>query len=442
MTLEVHIDPNVDAIAVPENLRIGLMVAEQRRQCRDQGCGFDYAGFAFGQSPFHVPPSLERALAMHTNKGHYTEATGIPELREAIAGFNKRHFGLDVDPSRIVVGPGTKDLIFTVLTMVSGHAIIPSPSWIGYLPQLKLLGKHYHLLWLREEDDYKITAGQLEDYLAGLAPEGRQHLLILNNPHNPTGALYTKDDLVDIADVCRKHDTLVLSDEIYALSTFNFDDFTSMGLIYPEGTFITNGLSKDRSAAGYRFGSCILPLQDSERLIRDFTKIAATVYTNVNTPTQYAAITAYEPNPEIDEYLEITRDIHRIMGLAMWRAFNGVDGIKATKPKGAFYFFADFNALAPDLKRKGIMSSNDLGHALLNHPFHVATITGDAVLLRPENYGARIAYVDYDGKQAFDDYRNNPPKTEAEEDSFLKANAPTMVKGVEWLQDFVNYIKE
>ncbi len=439
---ELKINHNIETIVMPENLRVGLMVAKHRKMCEEMDCDFDYAGFAFGQSPFHVPPPLERALGENASKGHYSAAEGISELRKAVAGFNKRHFGLDVDPGRVVVGSGTKDLIFTIFSMINGNVIIPSPSWIGYYPQLKMLGKSYHTMYLKPENNYKIDPEALECFLDDIANENIQHILTLNNPHNPTGALYTKEELEVIADICRMHNTFVLSDEIYALSTFNMDDFISMGKVFPEGTFVTNGLSKDRSAGGYRLGACILPEQNSDRLRQAFTKIAATIYTNVSTPTQYAAITVYEPNDEMEEYFKITREINRIMGQYMCEQFGKIDKINVTVPKGSFYFYADFNELADDLKRKGVKNSNELGTSLLSHPFHIATITGNAVMLRPDDYGARIAFVDYKGKEAFENYKRNRPKTEQEEIEFVKTNAPNMIMGIEMLHQWVEHIRQ
>ncbi len=440
MILDINIDPRVDTITMPENLKVGLMVANARKKCKGK-CDHDFAGFAFGQSPFHVPETLEKALAKNSAKGHYSAAEGILELREAVAGFNKRHFGLDVDPSRIIIGPGTKDLIFTIFSMISGSAIIPAPSWIGYYPQLRLLGKHYHTYKLRLKYDFKIQPDELDDYLSKLTHEKTQHLLIINNPHNPTGQVYSKNELLEIVQVCRKYNMLILADEIYALSTYNLGNFTSIGLLYPEGTFVTNGLSKDRSAGGYRLGSCILPRLESNRLFADFSKIAATVYTNVSTPTQFAAIEAYKPNQDIGEYLKITREIHRMMGFYFSNAFNNLEGIIATKPKGGFYFYADFNQLKENLKIKGIMSSNELGQSLLSHPYHVATVTGDSLMLSPDDYGARIAFVDYDGKKAFERYKSNPPKSKTDETEFVKENAPRMIKGIESLRNYIEFIK-
>ena len=437
---EILVESHVKKIVMPDNLKMGLMIAEQRKKCASHGCNEEYFALGFGQSPFHVPPPLVKALASSANQGHYSAAEGILELRQAISGFNKRHFGIDVDPSRIVIGPGTKDLINTLVNIVKGGVILPSPSWIGYRPQITLLDKHFHIFHLKPEFNYRIQPDDLDEFVSKI--ESEQHMMVLNNPHNPTGTVYTKKELEKIAEVCRKHNILVIADEIYALDTYEINNFTSMGLVYPEGSFITNGLSKDRSAGGYRLGSCILPTTSTEELENDFKKVAATVYTNVSTPTQYAAIKAYEPNEEIEEYINITRQIHRIMGTYLSEEWNKVDGIKATKPEGGFYFFADFNELADDLKKKGVTTSNQLGESALSCPHHIGIITGDACLLEPDDYGARIAFVDYDGKKTFDNYKQNPPRSNSDEPEFVKQNAPMMVKSVNALKEWVSYIKQ
>ncbi|MCZ6582158.1 MAG: aminotransferase class I/II-fold pyridoxal phosphate-dependent enzyme [Thaumarchaeota archaeon] len=438
-TREILVESHVDKIVMPENLKVGLMIAEQRKKCADGGCHEEYYALGFGQSPFHVPQPLVDALAKNADQGHYSAAEGIFELRKAIAGFNKRHFGLNVDPNRIVIGPGTKDLLNTLVNIIKGGVIIPSPSWIGYRPQIILTNKHFHTFHLKPESNYRIQPEDLDDFTSKLDEE--QHMLVLNNPHNPTGIVYSKKELEKITEVCRSRNILVLADEIYALDTYDMNNFTSMGLVYPEGTFVTNGLSKDRSAGGYRLGSCILPTRSTEKLQKDFKKVAATVYTNVSTPTQYAAIDAYEPNDEIDEYLDITRDIHRIMGHYLSDEWNKVDGIKATRPDGAFYFFADFNELAPDLKKMEVATSNQLGESLLSCPHHLGTVTGDACMLEPDDYGARIAFVDYDGKKTFDNYKQNTPKSSSDELEFVKQNAPMMVKSTDALRGWVSFIK-
>ena len=437
---EIMIDSNVDRIVTPDNLKVGLMVAKQKEQCRAGNCSFHYYGLGFGQSPFHVPETLRRGLAENAGQGHYSDAEGILPLRQAIADFNNRHFGLSLDADRIIIGPGTKDLINTLFLILDGGVILPSPSWIGYRPQMYLLNKHFHTLHLKKENGYKVTPEQLDEFAGSL--EKKQHTLVINNPHNPTGALYTEAELEDIVKVCRRRGILILADEIYALSTYDVEKFTSLAKIYPEGAFVTNGLSKDRSAGGYRLGSCILPDTDSKKLLADFKKVAATIYTNVSTPTQFAAIKAYEPDPEIEEYFRITRQIHRMMGTQLSELWNGVDGVECTMPEGAFYFYADFNGMSEDLRRHGVANSNQLGDSLIRCPYHLATVTGDANMLEPADYGARIAFVDYDGKKAYDDYKENRPGSASEEAEFVRRNAPHMMDSASSLEKWARRTRE
>ncbi len=439
MALNIEVESYVDSIKMPENVKIGLMIAEARKNCEGTSCPFHYYGFAFGQSPFHVPPPMVDALCTNAHQGHYSDADGIPALREAISGFVNRHFRSDVEPSRIFVGPGTKELLHFVFNIIKGGVIIPSPSWIGYYPLLNLEGKHYHTFHSKPEHDYKIQPEDLDEFISNL-PD-KQHTLVLNQPHNPTGLVYSKHELESIAEVCRNNNTFILSDEIYALTTYNFEDFTTLENIYPEGTFVTNGLSKDRSAGGYRLGYCILPEGSSDKLKEDFKKVAATVYTNVSTPTQFAAVTAFKPNPEIEEYFKITRKIHQLMGQYFSKEFNNISGISATTPHGGFYFYVDFNEHSEALRHAGAATSNDLARSLISHPYHIATVTGDAVMLRPDDYGARIAFVDYDGKAAFDNYKQNPPRGAGGAEEFIKQNAPQMVSGVNALRKYVESLQ-
>lgn len=439
MAKSILIEDNVDSIIMPDNLKVGLMVSRHRNNCKKIECNFDYYGLAFGQSPFFVPDIIAKALGDNAKKAHYSAAEGIGELRVAIRGFNKRHFGLDIPTNRIIVGPGTKELIHNIFSIVKGDVILPSPSWIGYAPQIRLLDKKFHTFYLKPENDYKINSDDLDEFLKNLGEN--QKIIVLNNPHNPTGIVYRKEELVAIADVCKKNNTLVLADEIYALTTYDIENFTSMGAIYPEGTFVTNGLSKDRSAGGYRLGACILPTNSTDQLFSDFQKVAATVYTNVTTPIQYASITAYNPSEEIEQYFNITRNIHRIMCQTISQEFNKIYGIKASMPYGGFYFFADFNELRDDLIKNGISTSNQLAESLLSHPYHIAVVTGDACMLKPDNFGARIACVDYDGKKVYEDYKKNPPKKDEELD-FVRRNAPKMIDAVTALKRYVQDLKD
>ncbi|MGM0651852.1 MAG: pyridoxal phosphate-dependent aminotransferase [Bacillota bacterium] len=439
LKIEIQFEANIERIEMPENLAIGLMVAKQHEKCSTVGCDFDYFGFAFGQSPFSPPDVLVTALEKAAGKSGYADSEGIYDLREAVAGFNARHFGLDNNPEKIIVGPGTKGIFFLLFSIISGDVIIPVPSWIGYAPQARFLGKKYYPMVTRPENNYKLTAEELDSFLSKM--NGDQKLLVLNSPNNPTGQVYSKKELEDIAAVCRKYGTIVFSDEIYALTTFDFSSFNSIGAIYPEGTFVFNGLSKDRSAGGYRLGTCHLPDADCRKIEEGLKKLAATMYTNITTPVQVAAVEAYKENSDIEEYFNVTREIHRIMGRTIHERFASIDGLKVTRPDGGFYFYVDFNDLAGELNQAGVNNSNSLSKALLSHPHHIATVTGDALLLPPDIFGARIAYVDYKGSEVYDAFLASRPGDDLAEKNFVKKNAPMMIEGAEAVKEFVHSLK-
>ena len=303
------VDQQVEDIEMPENLKFNSFLQEFHSDCHKPECGFGFYGFAFGQSPFAVPKIMQEALIKNSNKGEYAAVPGIPELRNAISKYNKHYFHMDVAPERIYVGPGTKELIFNLLEILHGTVILPTPAWLGYLPQIRFLQKNYHMLSTRANK--KISPSDLRKLALRL--QDRQKILILNNPNNPTGLLYDQLELEEIADVCREQNIVVISDEIYAQTTFNFSKFVSMGKIYPEGTFVTNGLSKSHAAGGYRLGYVVFP-QHTTELKSQFKKILATEYTAVSTPIQHAAVAGFEISKEMDEFFEITRNINHIMG--------------------------------------------------------------------------------------------------------------------------------
>ena len=421
---------------MPENLKLNTFLQEFHSDCAHSECDFGFYGFAFGQSPFPVPKLIQEALIKNSNKGEYAAVPGIPELRSAISKYNKHYFSMDISPERIYVGPGTKELIFNLLEILHGTVILPTPAWLGYLPQIRFLHKNYHMLPTRANK--KISPSDLRKLALRL--QDRQKILILNNPNNPTGLLYDQLELEEIADVCREQNIAVISDEIYAQTTFNFSKFVSMGKIYPEGTFVTNGLSKSHAAGGYRLGYVIFP-QHAVDLKAQFKKILATEYTAVSTPIQHAAVAGFEISSDMDEYFEITRNIHHIMGEYVHDTLLEIDGVKATKPDATFYLLADFNAFATDLQKVKISTSQKLSESLMVHPYHTAIVGGDSLVLERTDFSARIAYVDYDGAKVFENYKNQKPKTHSERTEFVISNAPKTVGGIKMIARFFEDIR-
>jgi aspartate aminotransferase len=435
--LKFVVDQQVEDIEMPENLKLNTFLQEFHSDCPHSECSFGFYGFAFGQSPFPVPKLIQDALVKNADKGAYAAVPGIPELRSAISKYNKHYFGMDVAPERIYVGPGTKELIFNLLEILHGTVILPTPAWLGYLPQIRFLKKNYHMLPTRANK--KISPNDLRKLALRL--QDRQKILILNNPHNPTGLLYDRLELEEIADVCREQNIAVISDEIYALTTYDFSKFVSMGKIYPEGTFVTNGLSKSHAAGGYRLGYVIFP-QHAIDLRRQFKKILATEYTAVSTPIQHAAVAGFEISKEIDEYFDVTRSIHQIMGDYTYHALTAIDGVKATKPDATFYLLADFNAFAPDLQKAKINTSQKLSESLIVHPYHTAIVGGDSLVLERTDFSARIAYVDYDGAKVYQKYLENKPKSHSEKLEFVKNYAPKVVAGIDMIADFFTNLRK
>jgi aspartate aminotransferase len=422
---------------MPENLKLNTFLKEFHSDCPHSECSFGLYGFAFGQSPFPVPLLMQEALMKNANQGAYAPVPGIPELRNAISKYNKHYFGMDIAPERIYVGPGTKELIFNLLEILHGTVILPTPAWLGYLPQIRFLKKNYHML--PSKPNNKFSPGDLKKLALRL--QDRQKILILNNPHNPTGLLYDKFELEEIAYVCREQNITVISDEIYAQTTYDFSKFISMGKIYPEGTFVTNGLSKSHAAGGYRLGYVIFP-QHAVDLKRQFKKILATEYTAVSTPIQYAAVAGFEISKEMDIYFDITRKIHQIMGEYTYNALSTIKGIKLTKPDATFYLLANFNAFSAELRKAKITTSQKLSESLIVHPYHTAILGGDSLVLERTDFSTRIAYVDYNGTKVLQSYLNHIPKTSSERVEFVKNNAPKMVAGIEMIGKFFKDLKK
>ena len=435
----IIIDAKVDRIQLPENLRYYRLIQDQLEICSEIDCSGTIFRFGLGQSPFPVPSPLRKALSIHSGKGEYSEPIGNAELRTAISDFYKARFRMDVEPYRVVSGHGAKGLIFSLFTLLTGSTIVPAPGWLGYLPQLRILNVPYYRLYNHWINNFKIRPKSLEAMLKGLV--NTQHLLILNNPVNPTGVRYSLEELQQIAAICRKYNTYILADEVYSLLSYDFDSFVSMGSIYPEGTFVIHSLSAGMGAGGYRLGSCVMPKGISPATIREFEKIAATIYTGPATPVQEAGIAAYRSGEEIDQYLNTVRNISRIMTTRLARMMQGIDGIRATTPEAGYYFMVDLNPLSQNLVQAGISYSNDLAPALISHPYHIATVTGEAMMAPYGDYFVRIAVTDFDGETALLSYLEKPPLGEAEEEKFFFAHGSRMIQGIEKFKEWIEAIK-
>ena len=245
---------------------------------------------------------------------------------------------------------------------------------------------------------------------------------------------------MDLAAVCRKEGIVVLSDEIYALTAFNFETYTSMMKVYPEGTILTGGLSKDRSSGGYRFGVGVFPNEPKE-LLADVIKIAGSTYSCVAAPIQYAAIEAYSCNDRVEQYVRDCRAVNALAGRTVSTRLAEIDGVRTTTPGGAFYLYVDFNDQREQFGKLDLPTCTAFCEDLL-HVEHTALLPGSALLLPDDDYSVRCSYVDFDGEQALAAWRGKPPKSKAEDTAFAEAHFKIMLQGVRNIDRYIGEIRK
>jgi len=380
-----------------------------------------------GQSPFPVPEPVRQALADNAHQKDYLPVQGLRSLREAICGYLERTRGLSFKPENILVGPGTKELMFLTQLAYYGDLVIPTPSWVSYAPQAQILGRR--IIWLPThiETGLGVTPEALREVCA---PDPlRPRLLILNSPGNPTGTAYTREALEAIAQTAREHQALLLSDEIYGGVEFD-GQHQSVANAYPKGTIISDGLSKWAGAGGWRLGFFAFP--DNLSWLKDAMASAASeTYTSVAAPIQYAAITAFEGGPEMERYLADSRRILKGLADFVQSRLRGA-GAEVNEIRGGFYAFPSFEALRDRLEARGIADSQTLCERLLEET-GVATLPGRD-FGRPEHeLSLRLAFVDFDGEAALDALKAGG----ACDEGFLRRYAPNVIAGIEAVAEWV-----
>lgn len=405
-----------------------LMINERSNELLKQGKNVYKLGL--GQSPFPVPEIVQEALRKNAHQKDYLPVKGLLPLREAIAAFNFRHQGIKCTADNIMIGPGSKELIFILQLVYYGELIIPTPSWVSYSPQARIAGRHVTWVPTSEDNDWRLSPEKL-DLICRSDPD-RPRVVILNYPSNPTGSTYPKTRLKKLADVARKYNLILVSDEIYGLIDHS-GEHVSIAQYYPEGTIISSGLSKWAGAGGWRLGTFTFP--ENLRWLQDAMAIVASeTFTSTSAPIQHAAITAFEEHPEIDEYLVHSRRVLKALGNYMANKLKAAK-ITLPSPKGGFYLFPNFHFYREKLAAKGILTSFELCEAVLQQT-GVAFLPGMDFGRQPEELTCRMAYVDFDGalvlEKAKSDFKDKPIDSE-----FIKNYCPKMVKAVDLLEEWL-----
>lgn len=386
--LDVHLNLAVRGMRPSATVAINERSDQLRRE------GHEVFKLGLGQSPFPVPECVVEELRANAHQKDYLPVKGLPALREAVAGYLHRSQGLLGSGDDVMIGPGSKELMFLLQLVYYGDLVVPTPTWVSYAPQARMVGRHVRWLPTRAEDGWRLMPEQLERLCA--EDPGRPRVVILNYPANPTGGSYVTDELKDLARVARTNRVVLLSDEIYGELHFQ-GRHVSIARFYPEGTIVSGGLSKWAGAGGWRLGTFLFP-RSLRWLLDAMAAAASETYTSTCAPMQHAAVRAYQGGLAIETYLQSSRRI--LSSLARrCRERLGRAGAVVARPKGAFYLFPSFEPLAQRLAERGITTSDALCARLLDE-VGVATLPGSDFGRPPEELTARLALVDFDGAKA------------------------------------------
>ena len=410
-----------------------LQINERVRQMWDRGETVFHLGF--GESRFPAHPKIVRALIEHASRQSYLPSPGIPELREAVAGFHSRQLKRKVNPDQVIVAPGSKSLLFAFQMALSGATVLHTPSWVSYEPQSRLFNRPVLRLPSTPVDEHQLHPARLR-HLLRHSPHG-QNLLILNSPSNPTGQMLEPALLEELANICRRERVLVLSDEIYGLTAFG-KEHVSISTFYPEGTVVIGGMSKHLSLGGWRLGTALVPPgEGGQQLLQAVAKVGSELWSTASAPIQFAAVTAYADDAELAAYVERCTALHAARTRCLWRGLSELD-VPCAEPMGGFYLFPNFDHWREPLASLGVLTSVDLARHLLDE-WQIASLPGSDFGSPAQELSLRLStsYVDLetDEKAAKLIERANAGSTEQD---LLRHHHPGMNEALRRFKSFLS----
>ncbi len=335
----------LSAISPSVTIGISTKVAELRRQ------GEEIISLSIGEPDFMTPDGAKEAAiqAVHDNKTKYDSAAGLLELREAICEKLKVENDLKYDPSQIVVSSGAKHAITNTLIALldnGDEVLIPKPYWTSYPEMVKLCGGSPVFVETKKNNNFKLTVNDLK-----VAVTDKTKILFITNPSNPSGAVYTKEELEPVVQYCVDNNIFIISDEIYERICY-LDDFTSVASLSKEAkniTIIINGLSKSAAMTGWRLGYTAC----RPEIAKAIGTIQGHLVSHPSTITQWAGLEAIKNCHDdmiymVEKYKERREEAVRL--------FETIDGISLVQPDGAFYLFADMSAIKDKLEYSDSLS--------------------------------------------------------------------------------------
>ena len=347
---------------IAEAVRASTTLAVDSLAKQMKADGLDVVGFGTGEPDFNTPDNINMAgiRAICDGKTKYTPAAGIIPLRKAIAQRLKEDCGVDYDYTQIVVASGAKHSVYIALAAITNpgdEIIIPAPFWVSYYEMVRMVGGTPVIVEAGEEQNFKITAEQLE-----AAITDKTKCLMLNNPSNPTGMIYSKDELSAIGEVCVKHDLYILADEIYYQPIYDGIEFTSIASLgddVKERTLLINGVSKSYAMTGWRVGYCAAN-KTLAKIMSNFLSHSTGAPSTISQWASVEALTGPQEGIEAMRLAFLERRDYIV------KRMNSMPGVSCIVPNGAFYVMMNIEKLVgKTLGGKLIENDDDFAVALL-----------------------------------------------------------------------------
>ena len=388
-----------------------LLINETSRKLEEQGKKI--YKFGFGQSPFKVPEDVVEELKNNAHQNKYLPMQGLSELRNVVAKYTSKKKNYDYKSENVIIGPGSKELMFLLHVIFDGEIILPAPSWVSYAPQAILGRNKIQILQTQRDNNWFPTAAEIEEVI--LKDKNKNYLLFLNSPNNPSGQIC--ENLEEISVVANKYNLTILSDEIYSELTFE-NNYKSISNFCPEKTIISTGLSKWCGAGGWRLGYFLVP--DSLIQIRDMINVLASeTFSAVSAPIQYAAIKAYKNDHS--HYINKSRNILSAVGNYVYKNLKS-NKVLINKSQGGFY-------LMPEFLNEKFNSSAEMCDSILNDT-GVALLPGSDFGFDQNKMLARLSFTDFDGQK----FMNKIDVNQKIDNDLVNDFAPKIIEGVDKLK--------
>jgi len=320
------------------NESVTLAISARAKALKKQGK--DVISFGAGEPDFDTPDFIKNAAKEALDQGFtkYTPASGIPELKQAIVNKLKRDNKLDYDASQIVISCGAKHSLYNIMQVIAeegDEVIIPAPAWLSYPEMVKLASATPVLVETKEENGFKLTADELKKAITK-----NTRAIVLNSPSNPTGMVYSEDELKSLAAVLENEDIIVISDEIYEFLMYDglkHVSIASLSKKIKEHTIVVNGVSKSHSMTGWRIGYIAAPIE----IAKGVSKLQSQSTSNPTSIAQKAALAAI--SADLSSVKEMVKVFAKRRDLMVER-ISKIDKLTALKPEGAFYVFVNIKA--------------------------------------------------------------------------------------------------